>query len=319
MTIKTPFHAGELEAQRLAGESGNAERNSPVLSDSLAGGALAFLEQQRMVVLGTEAEDGAKWASVVFGSPGFVHPEDSRTVRFRQDLIRRDVSDVFWRNLRDGARMGMLAIDLATRRRLRVNGTVHAVDDNGFQLAVEEAYPNCPKYIQRRTATWKDTKAVGSGGEPREGREFSAEVAGIVDAADTLFVASGHAERGVDVSHRGGNAGFVRRLDAKTLRVPDYAGNSMFNTLGNLLLDPNAGVTVMDFAAGRMLQMTGRAVVEWDQPDDNGATGGTGRFWSFALDRWRILPIPVAMEWEFVDASPYNPADVRGPTTSKPE
>ncbi len=96
-------------------------------------------------------------------------------------------------------------------------------------------------------------------------------------------------------------------MDARSLRVPDYRGNSLFNTFGNLLVNARAGVTVMDFVKGRMLQMTGLARPEWDQPDEQGATGGTGRFWTFIVDHWRMLTLPGAARWEFLDASPFNP------------
>ncbi|MBN8731629.1 MAG: pyridoxamine 5'-phosphate oxidase family protein [Acidobacteria bacterium] len=307
MTIETPFHAGELEAQRLAGETAIAQRNSAVISDAIITGALPFLKQQRMVLLGTASNDGALWASPLFGAPGFVTPEDPRTLRFDQRLIRPAEADVLWRNLRPGARAGMLAIDLATRRRLRVNGTIERVLDGEFILAVQEAYPNCPKYIQRRTLSWLDEAPAEPAPQVSSGSDLSGEAARILDAADTLFIASAHIERGVDVSHRGGNPGFLQRLNATMFRVPDYAGNSMFNTLGNLIVDPRAGVTVMDFAGNRMLRMTGAAKVEWKQPDVDGLTGGTGRFWTFNIERWQLLPLPIQARWEFLDASPYNP------------
>jgi hypothetical protein len=307
MKIENPFHPGELEAQRLAGESSVAQGNSAVISDSIIAGALPFLKQQKMAVLGTEAEDGSVWASPLFGLPGFVSPEDDRTLRFVRSQMRGSGADMFWRNLRTGARAGMLAIELSTRRRLRVNGKLHAVSDDGFVFSVEEAYPNCPKYIQRRTLTWSETPEDKAGGTPLEGELLSLEAARLLEAADTLFIASAHAERGADVSHRGGHPGFIERRSATSFRVPDYAGNSLFNTFGNLLSDPRAGVTAMDFDGGRMLQMTGEASIEWNQPDPDGVTGGTGRFWTFTVHLWRLLSLPGTARWEFLDASPFNP------------
>jgi predicted pyridoxine 5'-phosphate oxidase superfamily flavin-nucleotide-binding protein len=310
MKIENPFHPGELEAQRLAGESVIAERNSAVISDSIIGGALHFLKQQKMAVLGTMSEGGARWASPLFGSQGFVYAEDARALRFVRKLMRQIEADVFWQNLRSGARVGMLAIELATRRRLRVNGAFESVGEDGFDLAVQEAYPNCPKYIQRRTLTWEDGGPAQTSTVASEGTRLSVDAAQLLETADTLFISSGHAERGVDVSHRGGNPGFIRRLTATTFRVPDYAGNSLFNTFGNLLVDPRAGVTVMDFTGGRALQMTGQVELEWNQPDEPGVTGGTGRFWTFTIDRWRMLALPGTARWEFLDASPFNPGIV---------
>lgn len=307
MQIQNPFHPGELEAQRMAGESLIAERNSAVIADSIIGGALPFLRQQKMVVFGTESGEGTLWASPMFGMPGFVSPEDARTLRFDRNQLQPTDADVFWQNLRSGARAGLLAIELATRRRLRVNGVFRSVSEEDFVLAVEEAYPNCPKYIQRRTLTWEEGTPPEASIVASEGTLLSSDSKRLLDAADTLFIASGHTERGIDVSHRGGNPGFIQRLGATTLRVPDYAGNSLFNTFGNLLVNPHAGVTVMDFAGGRLIQMTGQVSIEWNQPDEQGLTGGSGRFWTFAIDRWRMLSLPSSARWEFLDASPFLP------------
>lgn len=312
MKIERPFHAGELQAQALAGEATLAARNGSVISDSIIPGALAFLRQQTMVILATQSEDGSPVASPLFGLPGFVFPENPRVLRFHHSFIRRTESDPLWMNLRHGAAVGLLAIELATRRRLRVNGMIESVDGSGFVVDVREAFPNCPKYIQRRTVRMD---------EDAEDKRFEAEsleslahkgATAVLDAADTLFIASAHEERGADVSHRGGNPGFVERLGSRTIRVPDYTGNSMFNTFGNLLIEPRAGVTVMDFANGRFLQMTGTALISWNQSDEHGSTGGTGRFWTFEMERGAILPIPAQVRSEFEDRSPFNPRMVRG-------
>ena len=307
MKIENPFHAGELEAQRLAGESTIAERNSAVIADSIIGGALPFLRQQKMVVLGTEGEGGQKWATPLFGTAGFVNPDSAQLLRFHRDQILSMDQDELWTQLYDGARVGMLAIELSTRRRLRVNGTVAARTDTEFVLAVKEAYPNCPKYIQRRVLTWNDGPAAGSNARASVGTALSPEAVSILESTDTAFLASGHPERGLDVSHRGGNPGFLTMVGANRFRVPDYPGNSLFNTFGNLLVDPQAGVTAVDFAQGRMLQMTGRAEIQWNQPDEAGLTAGTGRMWTFDVEHWRILPLPGTAQWEFLDASPFNP------------
>jgi hypothetical protein len=72
----------------------------------------------------------------------------------------------------------------------------------------------------------------------------------------------------VDVSHRGGKPGFVRvDIDGGrgVLTIPDFRGNFMFNTLGNLAADPRAGLLLVGFEHGGTLQLSGRARIEWDQ------------------------------------------------------
>jgi hypothetical protein len=136
---------------------------------------------------------------------------------------------------------------------------------------------------------------------------LDSERTSLIRRADTFFVATAHATRGADASHRGGNPGFVKVLDQSTLRIPDYQGNSMFNTLGNLAVHPNAGLVFPDFENRRILQLTGRAEVLWDQADAANESGGTKRFWQFHTESWLETPLPASMGWEFLDYSPYNP------------
>ena len=143
--------------------------------------------------------------------------------------------------------------------------------------------------------------------EPRSGGILSPSQRASIGAADTFFVASAHSERGVDVSHRGGNPGFVEVLDERTLRVPDYAGNSMFNTLGNFVANPRAGLLFIDFDANRTLQLVGTAEIQWELDESNDRTGGTRRYWDFTGERWLERELTHHVEWELLDYSPFNP------------
>lgn len=306
MNPETNFHAGERLVQERAGERAIADRNIAVLSDTVIGGARPFLAKQFLAAIGSVDADGQVWASLVFGKPGFLHTEDGRTLAIDIPADRRDQVDPVWANLAAHAEIGMLFIELGSRRRYRVNGTVARLDGRGAEVAVREAYPNCPKYIQRR-----QLRQLGEAVLPVQsahGVALRGAVADIVAHADTLFVASRHAERGVDASHRGGSPGFVRQIDDTTLRIPDYAGNSLFNTLGNFSIDPRAGLCIPDFAHGQLLQLTGSATLLWDQDDPHGETGGTGRFWEFKVGSWILRDTPQQLEWEYLDASPFNPA-----------
>ncbi len=130
----------------------------------------------------------------------------------------------------------------------------------------------------------------------------------MIAAADTLFVASAHPEHGVDASHRGGHPGFVTIIDNRQLRIPDFAGNSMFNTLGNFVSYPHAGLVFIDFERNRLLQLTGVPEILWERDDPRGETGGTRRFWQLQISAWQELPLPLDLSWEFIDASPHIPA-----------
>ncbi|MBB3223443.1 pyridoxamine 5'-phosphate oxidase family protein [Pseudoduganella umbonata] len=305
MNEASVFHDGERTIQALAGETTIADRNIAMLSDTVIGGARPFIARQFMAVLASTDAAGAVWASVIFGKPGFLHTDDRHAIAIDLPHKERDLADPLWENMAAIADVGMLFIELGSRRRYRVNGTVRRLDGCGAEVAIREAYPNCPKYIQRRH--------LRQLGEPRlpvqaaHGTVLRGGAANIVARADTIFLASRHERTGADASHRGGQPGFVKLVDDTTLRIPDYRGNSLFNTLGNIEADGRAGIAILDFENGQVLQLTGSATVLWNQDDPHGETGGTRRYWEFKVASWILRDLPHALQWEYLDASPFNP------------
>jgi hypothetical protein len=149
---------------------------------------------------------------------------------------------------------------------------------------VLQSFGNCPQYIHPREVA-VGRSAAGEGFETFVG--LDGQAATQVAAADTFFVATasgpGVESGGVDISHRGGPAGFVG-VEGDTLVIPDYRGNRYFNTLGNLLLEPRAALLFVDFAGGRVLHLSGRAEIAWDEHELPGAE----RTWRFTVERgWR--------------------------------
>jgi len=308
MRLENPYHEGELLVQQQVGEAIEAEQNGRVIAESILKGALKFIEQQPMLILGSVDAQQNVWASVLFGHPGFVQPVDSHTIEFDLKQAFLHPSDSFWTNIHHENHIGMLVIELASRRRLRINGTIAQTTSEQLRLHVLESYPNCPKYIQRRHLSLNFSKeAPRQLSETRSGRFLTSEQQGWIQSADTLFVASAHPTRGVDASHRGGNPGFVQILNDRILRIPDYVGNSMFNTLGNLVVNPHAGLVFLDFDRSRTLQLIGRTTIWWNLDDPIHPTGGTCRYWDFEIEQWLETDLPRLFHWEFFDYSPHNP------------
>ncbi|UPG92115.1 pyridoxamine 5'-phosphate oxidase family protein [Luteibacter aegosomaticola] len=299
------FHEGERAVQRRAGEAATAARNVAMVSDSVIGGARPFVASQFMVATGSIDATGAVWASLLFGKPGFAHTEDGSQISLDVPMAYREAHEPLWTNLAANKDLGLLFIELGTRRRYRVNGTLTGKDDKHLEVSVREAYPNCPKYIQRRQLRTLEERRTAT--QTASGSALRGSVSALVTQADTLFLASRHAEAGADVSHRGGDEGFVQLIDERTLRIPDYPGNSMFNTWGNLQVDAHAGICIPDFTHGRLLQLTGTVSLEWDQPDPSDETGGTGRYLQFHVDRWLLHDAIPRAAWTYIDASPFNP------------
>lgn len=308
--MSEPFHNGEIAIQEKTDERQAGRMNGGMISTSIPQPAVPFVGQQRMAVLAREDAERRLWPALVFGPPGFASVSDDR----RQITLATAGAGA----MAEGGplagivaddRLGGLFLETATRRRLRVNGTV--VDATGPRLTfdIAQAYPACPKYIQRRVVETDADFAPGAAPDIETGTELTGELCGWIEQADTLFVASGPRGQHLDVSHRGGLPGFVRILDGR-LRVPDYPGNSMFNTLGNFYADPRAGIVIPDFATGRQLSLTGVAKLHVEGPargDPNSPTGGTDRWWDFSPEAWTLVTPAAAVRFGPAEPSPFNP------------
>lgn len=307
MPEPTPFHASERHVQTRAGQLHRADNSGRMIASSIIRGAWSFLADQAMIVIGSW--DGARgaWPTLVVGAPGFVTTNDGTQVVFDMAASGADPSDPLWDNLARDSRISFLAIELSTRRRLRVNGHVNpsasvSLAHNKFEVTVDQAYPNCPKYIQRRILR-NDVGANSTANAPvQTGTALHADQVRLIAAADTFFVASVHPAHGTDVSHRGGNSGFVLVLSTSRLRIPDYVGNGMFNTLGNIHATGFAGLLFVDFLTGRLLQILGNAEIDWKSSAD-----GAERSWTLDILHVRQSALPVGVDWKFVEASPFNP------------
>jgi len=301
------FHEGELEAQHNAHEQEMAARNLNNVVNHIIRGALPFVRQQTMLYLGSIDQQGRVWASMLFGAPGFLQPsEDAHTLVIDLEQVAVQERDPLWRNIQHDDRLGLLVLEPQSRRRLKINGTA-VVTNERLSLEIEESVPICPRYIQRRAIVLDDPGRQPMPDGMRDGAAPGAEQLRSITGADTFFLASVHETHGADCSHRGGRPGFVRVLDNGVLRIPDYNGNSMFNSFGNFLLDPQAGLLFPDYERRVMLQMTGKVELFWDQPDEDGFTAGTGRYWEFTVENWLETELPAALRADFVDYSPFLP------------
>lgn len=305
MRIENPFHEGELLVQQQAGETAKGEQNGKIIADSIPKGALKFIEQQSMVILGSVDEKQNIWASILFGA-GFVRAIAPQTIEINRQQVFENPEDPFWRNIQQENRIAMLVIELETRRRLRINGAIAPTSANKLSLQMIESYPNCPKYIQRRQLS-VDLSSGDRSFTVKSGAILTLQQQKLIESADTFFVASFHSTRGVDVSHRGGNSGFVQLISDRTLRIPDYNGNGMFNTLGNLIVNARAGLIFIDFNRSYTLQLIGEAEIIWDLEERDYPTGGTKRYWDFKIKSWLQTDLPQTFNQEFIDYSHHNP------------
>jgi predicted pyridoxine 5'-phosphate oxidase superfamily flavin-nucleotide-binding protein len=286
------FHEGELLVQARAGVRREAARLEGMLGPGgLSAGAERFLEQQRLLVIASRDDQGALWVSPITGGRGFLVGAGGRLEVTSLPAFGDPLA-----HLAVGEGIGATAIDLATRRRIRVNGAVAGVSAHGFVLRVEECFGNCPQYIQRREVVEvAETSAPDDVDRARrvavESVGLPPEIADRIRAADTFFLGTSHPLRGPDCSHRGGAPGFVR-VEGNSLWWPDYHGNNMFTSIGNLAVEPAAALLFVDFELKQMIHLSGTASVEFDEPGRPGDDDRTGRRVRFEVDRSVVVQHP---------------------------
>jgi predicted pyridoxine 5'-phosphate oxidase superfamily flavin-nucleotide-binding protein len=227
----------------------------------LHGGAPQFLANARFAALTARDAAGRLWVSPLAGPPGFLTAASPTRLLISSTLHDQDPLN----ELPGEKPVGLIVMDFAARRRLRINGTLTTAG-NGLAIDVVQAYGNCPQYIHPRHLAVADD----SDRAPRllrRGDSLQPEDVDQLQSADTFFLGTTHPEFGNDASHRGGPAGFVK-ADSDTVWWPDFPGNNMFNSLGNIAVDPATALLFVDFPTGRILQLSGTAALQWAGSDE---------------------------------------------------
>jgi predicted pyridoxine 5'-phosphate oxidase superfamily flavin-nucleotide-binding protein len=305
---ESPFHAGEQAVQARAGTHARmSEIGRRVIRAAMPQQHREFFPLLSFVVLGAVDGSGQPFATWLEGpNAGFVTAPDEAHLDIRAVPPPGDPVRPL---LQAGVGLGLLGIELPTRRRNRANGRVVQVGPHGFTLQVVQSFGNCPKYIQRREArvAAAGPHAVDETGSGVRLDRLEGRAAALVREADTFFIAThapgDGASAGSDMSHRGGPPGFVSLSDdGRSLLWPDYLGNGFFNTLGNLAVEPRAGLLFVDFERGDLLRVNGRTQLVWDGPE-LAATSGAQRLVRLEVDEAWLRPASSRLRWRSVEAS----------------
>jgi predicted pyridoxine 5'-phosphate oxidase superfamily flavin-nucleotide-binding protein len=280
--METPYHAGELAVQSQAGVQAEAANLGNIIGATIKPAAKDFLQNQRFAIAAT-IDSNNVCASLLTGKPGFIQVSGDHIVNIQATIPG------------EALQVGLLVIDFATRRRLRINGKATRKSDDSTDIATQQVYFNCPKYIQRRHLVADDTQLPTASVQDFD--SLTVKQQQWITSADTFFIASMHPESGADTSHRGGYPGFIQVVHKNLLVFPDYAGNNMFNTLGNIALHPNSGLLFIDFERGNTLQLTGEASIVWEKE----------RLVKFQIERVRETANATNLRWQFEEYSPFNP------------
>ena len=314
----SPFHRGEQAIQEKLGVREQMERfGSRVIRDHMPQQHRDFYQQLPFIFVGHGDKDGWPWASILFNKPGFIQSPDEQSLHLNSQPV---VGDPLLKAMDSNTKLGLLGIELETRRRNRLAAHITGSTDTQIQLSIDQSFGNCPQYIQNREYEFIDPNSMPkSSVESLTELDLSAQQ--LITNTDTFFVASfvnndinsdnsdnsnadsSDASIGADVSHRGGKPGFIRVDNNKSLTIPDYLGNNHFNTLGNFVENPKAGLLFIDFDKGHILTLTGRVEILW-QSEDSQYFSGAERLWTFHLEQGYRLNHSLPLRWKLNEFSP---------------
>jgi len=304
-----PFHSGERWVQSRAGVREKAEQIGARMFRSLLPDQhrAFFAELPALLIAATDSE-GQPHASVLWGVAGFAWSPHPALLMVE---ARAEADDPIAPLLHAHAAVGLLGLQWPTRRRNRLNGRIVECDEQGFSVAVAQSFGNCPRFIQARD--WQAAPRVT--GALFEGVGLDERWLALVHGADTLFIASQSPDPesgGADISHRGGPSGFVRIGADGRLWLPDYSGNLLFNTLGNLVREPRCGLLFIDFESGDLLQLQAQAELLW--PDQYAASGivpspGAERMLALTPGRWTLRRSRLPLAFGAPVDSPFLPRE----------
>ena len=305
-TTISPFHRGEQVIQARLGVRDQMERfGGRVIRDHMPEQHREFYQQLPFIFVGHADAQGWPWASILFNEPGFIHSPDNKTLNLNTQPVAGDpLADT----LMPGTRLGILGIELPTRRRNRLAAHIVETPDQTIGIQIDQAFGNCPQYIQTREVERVDDKLLPAS-TVTELQQLDARAQSLISNSDTFFVASyvsndtGAASEGADVSHRGGRPGFIRVDNENTLTIPDYLGNNHFNTFGNFAENGKAGLLFLDFENGHLLTLTGTVEMLWDSPDTKHFEGAE-RLWKFHIDHGRWIEHGLPLRWKMDEYSP---------------
>ncbi|KAI0129520.1 hypothetical protein BJ170DRAFT_666875 [Xylariales sp. AK1849] len=297
LELEGQWHPGEEEMHHMLHVPNRDNPTYPGLPPSWG----LRITKSPLVAFGTLDLQGRPWTTVWGGIAGFCSPVAhnvlgvNATADMQFDPV---VQQLFARKTNDSGMHGeiiddelvrpegrhvlsALSIDLETQDRVKIAGLFVAgaartseVGVGNVQMAfhVEESLGNCPKYLNLKKIS--PHRALPHLSLSRQGTvaglPLSKEAVALIGKSDLFFISSkhGHEKQTMDTNHRGGPRGFVRifRNDLPanggvSLIYPEYSGNRLYQTLGNLRTDPLAGLVFPDFDTGDVLYLTGRATV----------------------------------------------------------
>ncbi|MEQ9520657.1 MAG: pyridoxamine 5'-phosphate oxidase family protein [Parvibaculum sp.] len=304
--VASPFHEGEL---RIQGRLGFRDRIDAMarrsVRDYMPEQHRTFFEQLPFLLLGTVDDKRRPWASLVAGKTGFIKSPDPHHLNITAKTLP---SSPLQAHIKNGIAVGVLGLEPHTRRRNRMNGTISRCTDIGFNINVVQSFGNCPRYIHTRTMGFTGDETQALPAIHRDGLDN--HMRAIIAAADTFYIATAFENddnplaNGVDVSHRGGKPGFTK-VEGNLLTFPDFNGNRIFNTLGNIEMNPKAGLLFINYDTRDMVYLTGAAKIIWGGAELEGFAGAE-RLVTIDVEEAIFVKNSFPLRSAFLERSPFT-------------
>ena len=300
------WHEGEKRLHRLVGVEEKLQTlGAAMIRHAMPDQHREFFTSQQSIVLSALDSGGQPWPFLRVGLPQFISSPDDTTLMINSTALVGEPPDL---QLGQGGKLSVLGIELESRRRNRMNGTIAESSDNGITINVDQSFGNCPRYINKR----EPMELNNAHGEVVTDTQLSARDIDHIRTADIFFIASRAPETGedrragVDVNHRGGKQGFVKVLEDQTVIFPDYDGNNFFNTFGNILLDARVGMLFPNFETGDVVTLAGHAELVMDDPS-RAAEYGAARYVRVTPTQVIRAPGGLPLRYAMQEISPYAP------------
>lgn len=323
-SIGMPWNKGEEKMHRLLRVPPQDNPTSAMLTPQAA----FMFQRAPLLAFGTLDAEEKPWTALWGGEPGFSEPLGGGFVGTRtlvdgkhdpvvQAVVgsgeKRDMS-----RTKDGKLVAGLAIDLMTRKRVKtaghmIAGTIKDVDvevegeenrkQTQLQLVtkIEQSLGNCPKYLNQ----YEIRPALVMPELVSQASSLSEEGAALISKSDMFFLST-CAEDDMDVNYRGGPPGFVRIISPKTIAYPEYSGNRLYQSLGNLMLNPRIGITFPDYETGDVLYMTGTTEI-LAGTDASALLPGSNLAVQIRISECRYVKTGLPFRGTKKTPSPYNP------------
>jgi len=253
--MNSVYHDGERYIQEQMEVRDKSDSRSSMIYQEMPVVAAQFLESLNFAVLTFSNSKQELFSSVLSDFNSFITILNSKEIVMNLEKSSFIPSDILEeKNLN----IGILGLEFENRMRIRVNGK-GKIKDNKLHLIIDNVYSNCPKYINDRKIIGKVDFFNNSIIHKYAILEKACKK--IIEYSDTFFIASSYENKGADISHKGGKKGFLKILNPTELKFNDFPGNNMYNTLGNIHINPNISILIVDFVNNDILHINGQAKI----------------------------------------------------------